>query len=278
LRILDSHLDSSLQPEQSLKLTTHLQGCQACTQELENRRNIRSRLRSATRRVEPPGYLETRIRAHVQTSENPRPWLYRLAAVAAMVAVCAGAVIAYERGHLRFTRKTQESYIAYVSGSVPALMRVGLGDHVHCSVFRKYPKNLPSVEQLSNDLAPEFRGLVQIVQEHVPGGYRLMMSHQCHYHSRSFIHVSFMSGSKQLSLMISKKGDGESFRATELLPALSESGIPLYASGVQRFQMAAFETGGYLVYVISELSRQKNIELMQAMAPELNAFFGKIPG
>src|SRR5262249_33215149 len=104
------------------------------------------------------------------------------------------------------------------------------------------------------------------------------LAHQCHYRSRPFIHLSLMNGSHQLSLVISKKQEGESFRASELAPLLSESGIPLYTSGVQRFQMAAFETAGYLVYVISDMTHQQNLQAMQAMVPELNAFLGKIAG
>jgi len=275
---LDAYLDNSLPSGESQELAVHLDRCQPCAQELEKRRNIRVRVRSAARGIETPAYLESRIRAHLQTTERPRPWIYRLAAVAAMLAVCTGAVIAYERGHFRLNRKLQDSYIAAVSERVPSLMRVGLGDHIHCSVYRTYPKNPPAVQELSDQFAPQYRGLIPIVQAHAPGGYRLMMAHECRYHSRQFIHLSLMSGSKQLSLVISKKGAGESFRTAELLPVLSESGIPLYASGVQRFQMAAFESGGYLIYVVSELSRQQNLELMRAMAPELNALFGKVAG
>jgi hypothetical protein len=30
-------------------------------------------------------------------------------------------------------------------------MRVGLGDHVHCSVFRKFPKDAPKVADLGKE-------------------------------------------------------------------------------------------------------------------------------
>ena len=275
---LDAYMDNSMPPEESNELGAHLDRCQACTEELENRRNIRVRTRSAARGVEPPAYLEAPIPSHVRTVAQPRSWLYRLSAVAAMLAVCSGGVIAYERGHFRLTRKTQESYIAAVSSQVPALMRVGLGDHVHCSVFHKYPKNPPSVQELTEKLEPEYRGLIPIVQANAPGDYHLMMAHLCSYHRRHFTHLLLMNGSKQLSLVISKKAEGESFRNADLLPVLSESGIPVYASGVQRFQMAAFESGAYLVYVISELPQQQNLELMRGMAPQLNAFFEKMAG
>ena len=276
LRKLDVYLDSTLPPEESHALAAHLDGCPACSEELTKRRDIRIRLRAAALGVQPPDYLETRIRAHVQTETPRRPWTFRLAAVVAMVAVCAGAAVFYQRGHLRFNRNTQESYIAAISGRVPALMRVGLGDHVHCSVYRNYPKNPPTVQELSERLDPQYRGLIPILQANAPDGYRLRIAHLCTYHGRRFIHLSLMSGLKQLSLVIAKKGEGESFSTGELAPVLSESGIPIYASGVQRFQMAAFDSGAYLVYVISELSQGKNLELASALAPKVNGFLRKI--
>jgi len=278
LETLDTYLDNSLSQEQSQEIRAHLDSCPACMQELENRRNIRARLRSATHGIEPPPYLEGRIRAHVQTAERPQRWIFRVAAAAAMLAVVASVTIAYERGHFRYNRKLQDYYIANISGGLPTVMRVGLGDHVHCSVYRKYPANPPSVQELDDKFEPEYRGLIPIVQAHAPADYRLMMAHQCHYHGRQFVHLSLRNGSKQLSLVISKKNEGETFRGSDLLPVLSESGIFVYASGVQRFEMAAFESSNYLVYVISELPQQRNVELMRAMAPELNAFLGKIAG
>ena len=46
----------------------------------------------------------------------------------------------------------------------------------------------------------------------------------------------------------------------------------MYQSNAQRFQLSAFESRDYLVYVISDLPRQKNAELMIAMAPKVKDF------
>jgi hypothetical protein len=60
-----------------------------------------------------------------------------------------------------------------------------------------------------------------------------------------------------------------------MLPALTESGIPMYQAGVQRFQISAFETRDRLVYFISDLSKEKNTEMMLALAPQVKAFLRK---
>ena len=146
---------------------------------------MNERLKNAVRSVEAPAYLETRIRANlhaVQTAPQRAFWARPLAAVAAAAVICVTGGIAYELGHLRLTADSQESYIAKVTTQVGTLMRVGLGDHVHCAVFREFPKNPPKVEELEAKLGPEYAGLIPIVRSKTSGGYRLMMGHECQYH------------------------------------------------------------------------------------------------
>jgi hypothetical protein len=234
-----------------------------------------ARLQGAVRSEAVPPYLEARIKARIRASESPRRWILRLVPVAIAAALCAGAGIAYELGHLRFTVNSQQSYIASVSSHVATLMRVGLGDHIHCSVFRKYPKKPPTAEQFVEKMGPQYAGLIPIVRSQIPLDYRMMLAHQCRYNGRRFVHLSLMNDSHLLSLAITKKSDGESFDTEGMLPALTQSGIPMYQAGVQRFQISAFETKEYLVYFISDLSKEKNTEMMQAMAPQVKAFLDK---
>jgi hypothetical protein len=196
--------------------------------------------------------------------------------VAAALAVCLGAGIAYQLGHLRITTRSQESYIASVSYRVATLMRVGLGDHIHCSVFRKFPKNPPKIEELTENIGPQYSGLIPIIRSHVPDDYRLMLAHQCRYHGRKFVHLSLMNDSHLLSMVIARKSEGESFDTEGLLPALTQSGIPFYQTGVQRFQITAFESRDFLVYFISDLSKQQNTEMMLSMAPAIRDFLKKL--
>ena len=79
-----------------------------------------------------------------------------------------------------------------------------------------------------------------------------------------------------LSLVITRKVNWESFRAEDMLPALSESGIPMYQVGVHRFEISAFETSDYLVYFISDLDKQRNTQLMLALAPQVQGFFARL--
>ncbi len=233
---------------------------------------MNERLKAAVRSVAAPPFLEVRTRSQIRATERPRRWGFRLVPAAAAAAILVGVLIAYQFGHLRFTRNSQESYIASVSSKVASLMQVGLGDHIHCSVFRKYPKDAPRAEELVAKMGPQYSELIPIVRSQVPEDYRMMLAHQCRYHGRRFIHLSLMNDSHLLSLMITRKGDGESFDAQGLLPALVRSGIPVYQAGVQRFAMTAFESRDYLVYFVSDLPQDKNSEMMLSMAPAVKGF------
>jgi hypothetical protein len=238
--------------------------------------DIAARLRTAVRGVEAPPFLETRIRHNLRVEKLPRRWLPGLVSVTASAAVFLVSLIAYQLGHLRLTVRSQEAYIASVSTHVATLMRVGLGDHLHCSVFRNYPKNPPMPGEFIETMTPRYAGLIPIVRSRVPEGYRMMLAHQCRYHGRAFVHLFLMNNSSMLSLVLTRKAEGESFGTEDMLPALVQSGVPMYQAGVQRFQVTAFETRDYLVYFISDLDKRQNTSLMLAMAPRVKDFLAKL--
>jgi hypothetical protein len=155
-------------------------------------------------------------------------------------------------------------------------MRIGLGDHIHCSVFGKYPKNPPSFDAVVQAANSKYRELVEVARAKVPADYHLWTAHECRYHGRRFVHLSFGNGSRLVSLIISKKGEGESFETENLLPALAKEGIPVYRAGIQRFEIAALESRDHLVYVVSDLPTDKNLDMMQAMAPGIKGFLAKL--
>lgn len=243
---------------------------------LEDRSAANSRLKAAVRNIETPPFLEARIRHSVRTERLPTRWLPRLVPAAVAAGAVVALLITYQLGHLRLTVRSQQSYIASVSTRIPMLMRVGLGDHIHCSVFRKYPKNPPAVEQFVHDLTPQYAGLIPIVRKEVPKSYRMSLAHLCRYNGRRFVHLSLMNDSNMMSLVMTRKSDGESFNTETMMPALVQAGIPMYQAGVQRFQMSAFETRDYLVYFISDMSKQQNTDMMLALAPQVKDFLNKL--
>lgn len=251
-----------------------------CKELTPEERELLVRLRKAVQSEAASPDLRVRIRRSIEEQQGQRwfPWLRPWTAVATALAICFGGAIAYQLGHLRFTTSSQESYIASVTNKVASIMRVGLGDHIHCAVFRKYPKNPPKVEEAARELGIEYQGLAKLVSEQVPNDYRIMMAHRCRYRDRQFVHLALENDSRLLSVVIAQKNDGESFETEGLLPALTQSGIPIYQAGAQGFDIAAFESRSHLVYVISDLPRQKNVEMMLALAPSVQSFLEKLEG
>ncbi len=237
---------------------------------------LNERLKSAVQSTPVPPYLEARIRNRIRTAAEPRSWTLRLipAAIAAGLLITVGT--AYQLGHLRRTRASQESYITSVSSQISSLMRVGFGDHLHCSFFRKYPKNAPTAAELVTKIGPKYAELVPVVRKHVPEQYKMTIAHECHYRNRGFIHLSLKDDSNMLSLVITRKNQGESFAVEQMLPALVQSGIPMYQNSAQRFTMTAFETGDFLVYFVSDLPQNVNTQMMLAMTPEVKEILTKL--
>lgn len=277
---MDTYLDRELAAAEREALDRHLETCQPCAEELRNRTVLRGRIRAAVRGMEAPADLRARIVAATQETpaagQPARRWHRWAAGIAAAVMVMVGGGIVYELGHLRFTAASQESYIAAISQRVSGIMRVGLGDHVHCTVFRKYPRQAPPPEQVAADMGPAYLPLVKLVRDHVPSGYNVTMAHRCKYHGRQFVHLAMVDGTHRASLVIAERQPGETFQDSGLVPAMTDAGLPVYHSSVQRFQVNGFQTPAHLVYVVSDLPREQNERMMASLAGPVHEFLTKL--
>jgi hypothetical protein len=267
---LDFYLDRELPPERGAEVARHLESCAACSAELRAKTALRDRLRGALKGTVPAAGLEQRIRGGLAVSPAAS-WSRAMLAIAASVVVAA-AVFAgyrYDRG-----RHSQDDYIAAVSRRVAAIMRVGLVDHIHCAVFRKFPGDPPAFGQLLNGLGPTYVDVVRVLHNRIPAGYRVTMAHKCSYKGRSFVHLTASDGAHLVSLVIARKGEGESF--ADPGTALVRSGIPIQRGEVDRFSIAGFETRDHLVYLVSDAGSADNTEMMAAMAPALRTVLVRI--
>ncbi len=275
-RQIDAYIDNELAPGAHDEVLRHLTVCQACQSEVQVRTAIKQRVRQAVFSQQMDSSLQVRIRAAVRQTDRPAQSLGRkprFMVAGAMLAVCLGGAIEYQLGHFRITAASQESFVQQLSARVPNLMRVGLGDHVHCAVFRKLPKDSPTLDELTRTIGAKFAGLVPSVQSKVSGKYRIMMAHHCRYNGRSFVHMTLQGQSKLISLIISRKVGSETFGREHLTAAISNSEMPVYRAGVQAFEIAGFETQDYLAFVVSDLPPDQNLFLTASLAPEVRTFF-----
>lgn len=281
LEFLDTHVGHEPPSSPEGEILKHFEQCPRCARELEIRNRITGRLKQAVQNEPVSPYLEAKVRRTIREHgiRGVSPWSWRrLVPVAAALVVCLGGWIAYQLGHLRVTTASQETYIQAISEKVSGILRVGLRDHVHCTVFRKFPKEPPGIPEMRSQLGSEYAGLLTLVNDRVPARYRVMMAHRCSYHGRKFVHLALSGDSKLISLVITRKGEGESFHKDGLRPVLSEAGLAIYGGGVQRFAIAAFETRDHLAYLVSDLGRRQNLDLLAALAPPVKDFLDSLEG
>lgn len=282
LRFLDSYVRHEPVAEPDRAILQHFDECPPCASEFEARTRLAGRLKQTVQSEAVNPYLEARIRRGIREYETRRNatwgWRGRLIPVTAVLVVCLGGWIAYQLGHLRVTTASQEAYIRTISERVSGILRVGLGDHVHCTVFRKFPKEPPSAPEMLGQLGPEYGGLLALVKARVPAQYRIVMAHRCSYHGRKFVHLALKGDSKLISLVITRKGEGESFTKDGLRPVLSEPGLAIYEGSVQRFAIAAFASREHLAYLVSDLDEGQNLSLVAALALPVKDFLSKLEG
>lgn len=282
-RFLDSCTSADRPSALDHEILDHIERCPACSKERDLRLRIAERLRRAVQDQVPDPYLASRIRYAIRARQSDhrrvvnRRWGRQFAAAAAVFFLTLGGWMAYELGHLRMTAGAQDAYIASISNKIAAVLGVGLGDHVHCAVYRRLPKQPPPLTELFAQLGPQYRGLLPIAQSAIPAKFAAVMAHQCSYQGRKFVHVVFAGEGRLLSLAITQKAPGESFAGQKAV-WLSDSGHPLYQDSVQRFSVAAFESGQHLVYLVSDLDGRSNLDLLAALAGPVSGFLKNSEG
>jgi anti-sigma factor (TIGR02949 family) len=267
---LDLFLDRDLSARERQEIAQHLAECPECARERSARQLFRQRLRGAVRGVEAPPDLVSAIDRRVHTSRSrPRHTSLMAFAAAALVSVC---IAGWQYAH-RPASPNQEAYLHEVSAGVAQIMRVGLNDHVHCAVFRKYPAQPPSLEHMTTLLGPRYADLEPVFAAHLPPGLKVVMAHHCSYRGRRYVHLIARDGARLVSLVIARREQGEAFES-DLRAVASEGGAPIFASAAGSFSLAGFETPGHLVYLISDMDQRENTRVMESMAAQVKEALG----
>ncbi len=224
---------------------------------------MKSRLKRAADSEAVPPHLAARVRAAVHEAHTPRVrqrWFWPALAMATATVLLATFLV---------MRRQENAYIA--GFNLPSILRVGFGDHMHCTMLRKQRTSPKALEEMKAEVGPAYAGLIPAVVAHVPANYQVLDAHKCHFQGREFIHLVMANGERYLSVVVARQQAGETFAAQNLVPALAQSGIRFYQQGTGRFEVAGFESGQHLVYVVSDLPGEQNRQLMMAMAGDLRA-------
>ncbi len=278
-RYMDSYISNELLVETNHEVLRHLENCASCSAEIEARSRVKTRLKAAVESQQAAADLAVKIRRqiHQQRSRSRlADWNLWTMAAAAVVVLSIGIWVTRTRTYIPeiADRRGQDVFIQKVSQTVSKVLRVGLGDHIHCAVFRKYPKNPPALAQMAESMGPTLQGLVPLVKASVPDRYRIIMAHQCSYSGRHFVHVTLSDGSNLTSLVIARKELGESLEG--LSPSIRAAGVPVYQAVAGRYEVAGFETPQYLAFVVSDLNAENNLHMAGNLAPTVHNFLARL--
>jgi len=257
-RYLDSYLSNELLVETNHEVLKHLESCQSCAEALAVRTRVKNLLREAVQREVAPAALREKVQRKLRSSPVQTNWV--LAAVAAALVISFGGWSLFRWAG---TRNAPEP--------LAAVLQVGLKDHIHCAVGKWWRGRSLNPQELG----PDYIGLLPVVEQKVPPDYQVKIAHRCSVDGREYVHLILQKEEKILSLVITKK-NGASFPRSGLAPALHTAGILLYEAQLQGYEVAGFETRDYLAFVVSDLNRGDNLQIVSNLTPSVHGFLAKL--
>ncbi|MCB1022803.1 MAG: zf-HC2 domain-containing protein [Acidobacteria bacterium] len=273
--IIDSYLSDELLTETNHGVLSHLEECATCRCEIEARREIRGRLKSAVigsevYRIEPA--FEAKLRALVKRSrigEGSGRSVYSFSK-ASWLAAAAGFIVVLTLGFFLVNQTDNKTTTAGVEPSVANLkpsniVNIALGDHEHCAVRHQVGKSPMSLDQTTL----QYRGLAKIIVpslKPVLGDYDLVAAHACKYKETPFAHLVLKKDERILSVLITDSDGFDGIKDEEILK---------FSSSNPNYQIARFNIGERAIFVISDLDPAKNFEATQALFSPLKKHFAE---
>jgi hypothetical protein len=273
-RYADAYLDNEL-PVGNQDLIQHLSSCTDCSRILEGRAQVKRIVKGAVKREEAPPDLAVALHERLHRKESrffltdTARLMMATAAVGLLLAV-SGLFTLTRVGLLQFG--ADEGVLSGLSSKVQSVLRVGLIDHVHCTILFQQWKRFISFEDMKartggSALGPEFINLVPAVQAKLGPNLKIIQGHRCTADQRQYVHIIMQGeGDKLFSIVITRKR-GESFTQAQAVAVMTASGIPIYRGRQGSLEIAGFESERYLAYVVSNSDRRDNLQIASVLAP-----------
>ena len=206
LERLDAHLDRELAPELAAEVDQHLEHCEECALALETRRRVKEGLRRAVTLQEGmPADLEERLR---QSREGSAPWRHWPLAIAAGLLLALGGWALVRQARLNSAQEL-------------SALKIGVDDHIHCALNRRYPEGI-------QELGADFADLVPLVKSQVSGDFTIKAAHHCTLRGHTFVHLILTEPGTTLSVLLRRRrasGLGRAKRCTRRASRTSRSPV-----------------------------------------------------
>jgi putative zinc finger protein len=278
---LDSYLNNELLVETNHEVLKHLEACEACSCSLRDRARLKDQLKSAVMQEYAPVALRERISANVRSDRRFKlsTFTFALAAAAALLVIALTVPFVLKS---RTIKGPLTLHAEVASGDVTGqLLKIGFDDHVYCAIDHGMANRQFTVEQVAERLGAEYAGLAEVLKQHMPQDYRVVVGHRCHYQGREFIHLIMRNQSDEVSLVITRK-NGEAFPAADATAIAGAAGVdqtagvPIYGRAWQNVQIAGMETRDYLAFVVSNSTQDDNLQIASTLAPSVRDFLNKL--
>ncbi len=268
--IIDSYLSDELLTETNHDVLRHLEDCEKCRNVIKARRAVRDHLKSAV--VNSPQYQigknfthNLRTQLKYETLQNQEINSTPQFGFKSWIAVAAGLILVFTFGFILVNDlgNTGESVIAdnnHLTNEVPLnhVVNTAFGDHLFCGIKHG------SVEPIKFVQTPaKYENVGQVAMlpiEKVLKRYKLKEAHTCVYNETQFTHLLVEKDNEVLSVMLTDENKADK---------LGED-IAYYSSN--KYQMARFDVKNTAVFVISDLNKQTNSQVAQALYDPLRKY------
>lgn len=275
--LIDSYLSDELLCETNHDVLRHMEQCADCRQVIENRREFRGRLRSAVMnspefqiRDEFKQNLRNTLRESVipQKKEKKAFWTPGnawIAAAACLIIMFTAGIWYIQSPSGEATPMPTEIVSLNPTFKAGFVEKIALGDHLGCAVNHNLEERPVKIDLELPQHRDWREGAVKPLQIK-SDDYKLIEAHDCKYQNQQFTHLIFESEGKMLSV-IATDIDNEK--------ALKSEGVAHFRSA--EYQMARFDVDNKAIFVISDLSKQKNSATAELILQPMRRQFSGSP-
>ncbi len=277
--VLAHYLRGELPESEHAEVSRQLESNPACRERLEEVRLFQDRLKGAVEREGVPASLHTAIRSSIQaegSSGSRTTWVYAAAAV--IVLALAGWLTLQFLSSPDEPITPPETKIAEVLPAPMAeVLKIGTIDHIKCAMtFYSGDVKAYSHEKMVESLGPEYEGLLPVVQPKIEGS-NMVVAHQCVFEGRRFVHMILKRPGETISIAMTKKRDGaDALPSDRTQAAMVENDIPIYRTFTDGYEVAGFESTGYLIFVVSSMVEEENMKIAASIAPGVTQFLNDV--
>ena len=254
--IIDSYLCDELLTETNHEVLRHLEECANCRGVIENRRILRSKIKSAVvnssqfqMRDEFYNSLCVRLKQEsiAVKTEKKSLWTgnnYWMAFAASLIFV-VGLGFWFLQPQPENSFPTDAAQINQEAQKI-SLANYAVGDHQNCAVTFNLPEKPVEIDLASAQYTDLRQGILNPLQNSGQK-YELLESHICKYAGHNFTHIVFRHQGKTVSVLITDLQNHPALKNDELAKVFAEG-----------YQIASFDVKNKAVFVVSDLSEQEN--------------------